>query len=85
MNYQGKKKNSLFIITEIDKEERNFERTLKKGMSVFGKISGEKVSGTEAFLLFQSYGFPIEMTQELASEKGMKVDLKGYKSEFISF
>ena len=83
--YSHLKKNSLFIITEIDKEERKFERTLKKGMSVFGKISGEKVSGTEAFLLFQSYGFPIEMTQELASEKGMKVDLKGYKSEFISF
>ena len=82
--YSHLKKNSLFIITEIDKEERKFERTLKKGMSVFGKISGEKVSGTEAFLLFQSYGFPIEMTQELASEKGMKVDLKGYKSEFIT-
>ncbi len=79
--YDHLKRNSLFIITEIDKEEEKFERTLKKGMKVFEKITGRKVSGTDAFLLFQSYGFPIEMTRELASEKGIDVDLKGYKNE----
>ena len=77
--YPNLNKNSSFIISEIDKEEKKFERTLEKGMRVFEKISGKKISGKSAFLLFQSYGFPIEMTVELASEKG--VDVKGYYKE----
>lgn len=40
------------------------------------------ISGTDAFLLFQSFGFPIEMTEELAAEKKMKVDIKGFEEEF---
>jgi len=78
-DYPHLDKNSSFIISEIDKEEKKFERTLEKGMRVFEKISGKKISGKSAFLLFQSYGFPIEMTVELASEKG--VDVKGYYKE----
>jgi alanyl-tRNA synthetase len=77
--YPALDKNSSFIISEIDKEEKKFEKTLEKGMRVFEKISGKKISGKNAFLLFQSYGFPIEMTEELASEKG--VDVKGYYKE----
>lgn len=75
-------KNSSFIISEIDKEEEKFEKTLEKGMRIFEKIDRKgKVTGKDAFLLFQSYGFPIEMTQELASERGIDVDEKGYYNE----
>ncbi len=75
-------RNSSFIISEIDKEEKKFEKTLEKGMRVFEKMDKKgKVTGKDAFLLFQSYGFPIEMTQELASEHGIDVDEKGYYKE----
>ena len=40
------------------------------------------LSGTDTFLLFQSYGFPLEMTEELAAEKGIKVDVKGFLAEY---
>lgn len=75
-------KNSSFIISEIDKEEEKFEKTLKKGMKIFEKIDKKgKVTGKNAFLLFQSYGFPIEMTKELSNENGIDVDVKGYYKE----
>ena len=52
-------------------------------MHHFNKIMPENktISGKDAFLLFQSYGFPIEMTIELAKEKGLKVDAKGFEEE----
>ena len=73
-------KNKEFVINELDKEEAKFEATLEKGEKEFEKISGN-VSGTEAFDLYQSYGFPIEMTIELAQEKGMTVDEVGFNEE----
>jgi alanyl-tRNA synthetase len=80
--YPNLNKNSSFIISEIDKEERKFEKTLKKGMRVFEKINKKgKVTGKDAFLLFQSHGFPIEMTKELSGESGIDVDVKGYNRE----
>ncbi|MFA5086261.1 MAG: alanine--tRNA ligase [Candidatus Paceibacterota bacterium] len=62
------------------KEEEKFEKTLEKGLSVIGKILEEKkeLSGEEAFDLYQSYGFPLELTQEIATEKGVKVDVEGF-------
>lgn len=76
--------NTNFILSEIEKEEEKFEKTLETGIAYFEKIKPEyeKISGKDAFLLFQSYGFPIEMTSELAKEKGFYVDMKGFHEEF---
>jgi len=78
-----------FILDEFEKEEKKFGLTLEKGLKEFNKISTKmlernqtKLTGQSAFLLFQSYGFPIEMTEELGVEKGMKVDVKGYEKAF---
>jgi len=73
-----------FIIFELDKEEEKFKKTLEQGLKEFEKMAAKtsEISGKDAFLLFQSYGFPIEMTHELAIEKGIKVDVTGFKQEF---
>ena len=72
-----------FIINEITNEEKKFEKGLEKGLKVFDKlVSDGSISGKNAFLLFQSYGFPIEITKEIAEEKGIKVDLIGFEEEF---
>jgi alanyl-tRNA synthetase len=77
----GEKKK--FIIDEFRKEEEKFDRTLEKGLKMFEKMSSNnEIDAKEAFLLFQSYGFPIEITEELAEEKGIKVDVKGFEEEF---
>ncbi len=57
------------IESEITKEEEKFRKTLKLGIKEFEKISTQNISGSDAFLLFSSYGFPLEMTTELAREK----------------
>ncbi len=72
------------IREEIKKEEEKFRLTLERGMKEFEKISeGKKeISGAEAFSLFSSYGFPIEITKELATERGITVDENGFQEEF---
>jgi len=81
--YPELEKNKHFIITELRKEEERFSEVIEKGMKQFDKvIKDKKISGEDAFLLFQSYGFPIELTQELALEKEVVVDVKGYEEEF---
>ena len=70
------------ILDELEKEEIKFRKTLEKGLRRFEKFSkNKKISGKESFLLFQSFGFPLEMTEELAKEKKIKVDTKGYEKE----
>ncbi|MEI6352484.1 MAG: alanine--tRNA ligase [Candidatus Nomurabacteria bacterium] len=71
-------KNAEKILEELDKEESKFRKTLILGMREFEKISHKDISGIDAFNLLQSYGFPIELTQELAEEKNIKVDLDGF-------
>ncbi len=72
------------ILKELEKEEEKFNKTLEKGLSKFKSLVKNKktISGKNAFLLYQSYGFPIEFTQELAKEKNIKVDLKEFEKEF---
>jgi alanyl-tRNA synthetase len=77
-NLQAKK---IEILDEIEKEETKFNLTLEQGIREFEKISGEIIDAKSAFLLYQSYGFPIEMTEELAKEKGLEVDVKGFEEE----
>ncbi len=81
--YPKLEKNKDFIFKQFQKEEKKFNNTLKTGLKKFRKISKKgNISGKDAFLLFQSFGFPLEMTVELAEEKGLDVDVKGFKNEY---
>jgi len=81
-DYSHLQKNKNKILEELKKEEEKFLETLEKGIREFKKmIKDEKISGKEAFLLYQSYGFPIELTKEIASESGSKVDEKSFEEE----
>ncbi|VVB79647.1 Alanine--tRNA ligase [uncultured archaeon] len=75
--------NKQSILDEIEKEETKFNLTLEQGMKVFDKLVSEErsIDGKNAFLLYQSYGFPIEMTIELAKEAGIFVDEKRFEEE----
>jgi alanyl-tRNA synthetase len=74
------------IITELNKEEEKFSKTLIDGLKEFNKvityIKGDIFPGKTAFRLFDTFGFPIEITTELAEEKGFKVDVQGYEDAF---
>jgi alanyl-tRNA synthetase len=77
------------ILSELKKEEQKFRLTLQNGIKEFQKIAAgldqqgeDKISGKTAFLLFQSFGFPVEMTIELAHENDLIVDTAGYKEEY---
>ncbi|MEK6939934.1 MAG: alanine--tRNA ligase [Nanoarchaeota archaeon] len=81
--YTELKKNKQRIFEELQKEEEKFEKTLEKGLKEFEKMAAQgDISGKEAFLLFQSYGFPLEMTEELADEKKIKVNVQEFLAEF---
>jgi alanyl-tRNA synthetase len=71
------------ILTELEKEEKKFLEGLDKGMKVFDKMVKDsgKMNGKDAFLLYQSYGFPIEMTQELAKERKIKIKIDEFEKE----
>jgi len=82
-DYPELKNNKARILEELENEERRFRQTLASGLRFFHKVTlGKKVlSGKDSFLLFQSYGFPLEMTREMAKEKGIKVEEKGFIEE----
>ena len=67
------------IITELQKEEEKFKKALESGIRHFEKID-TNISGKDAFDLYQNYGFPIELTEELAREKNKKVDTQGFEN-----
>lgn len=69
------------ILDELSKEEAKFRKTLETGLKEFKKLSGNAISGPEAFMLFSSYGFPVELTEELAREAGKSIDLDGFRQE----
>ena len=74
------------ILTELRKEENRFADTLKKGLKEFNKLianlDGSVIDGVSAFHLYDTYGFPIELTVELAKEKGVSVDEAGFAAAF---
>ena len=74
------------IINELNLEEERFQRTIKQGLKEFEKleqrIEGNVINGTDAFHLYDTFGFPIEFTLELAHEKGFEVDKKGFDKAF---
>ncbi|MCG9880518.1 MAG: alanine--tRNA ligase [Bacteroidia bacterium] len=67
-----------FIEQVVKEEELGFLRTLENGIKRLEKIEGD-INGEEAFELFDTYGFPIDLTQLIAREKGFKVDLEGFE------
>jgi alanyl-tRNA synthetase len=87
--YPELKVNEKRIYSELDKEENKFEETLEKGILELEKIlpklqdnNQDTLSGRLAFKLYDTYGFPIEFTKEIANEKGFKVDEKGFEEAF---
>ncbi|MCI1283326.1 MAG: alanine--tRNA ligase [Lacticaseibacillus songhuajiangensis] len=80
-------KNKDFIQKVIESEEARFRASLDAGMSMLDGImaklkkNGEKqINGNDAFLLFDTYGFPVEMTNEIAEDDGLTVDMDGFKA-----
>lgn len=70
------------IIDVIRKEEAQFRITLSRGLKEFEKTAvGGEISGMQATILFTTYGFPFEMTTELAKERGLRVDEAGFRAE----
>jgi alanyl-tRNA synthetase len=72
------------IFDELTKEETKFKNTLEKGLRKFQRLTENcsNISGKDAFLLFQSFGFPIELTKELAAENGVTVDENAFCCEY---
>ena len=62
-------------------EEERFRETIDRGMREFDEVSGRDITADEAFRLAATYGFPIELTVELARERGHQVDVDGYRLE----
>ncbi len=76
-------KNKEKILNEINLEEKKFRKTLEKGLKEFEKMADDKhISSKEAFILFSTYGFPLELTEELAVERNFTIDKKEFEKEF---
>ncbi len=77
--------NKETTIEIIEAEKKKFTRTLEKGLKEFNKVvanTDKMISGEVAFHLYDTYGFPIELTSELAAEKDLQVDEEGFKEKF---
>ncbi len=81
--YPELKENKNFIEKQLIREEEKFTDTLERGLKEFEKLSKKGISGKEAFDLYQTYGFPFEITVELAKEKGVAVDEKEFNEELV--
>jgi len=76
--------NSNVVIRELLKESELFAKTLKNGLKEFNRLSVDgQISATDAFKLYTTYGFPLEMTKELASEQGRTVDEGGFDQAML--
>jgi len=76
-HYPHVKAASAKISEELQKEEEKFRKTLAQGLREFEKLVGKReVSADDAFLLFTTYGFPVEMTEELARERGIMLNME---------
>ncbi len=84
--YPELEQNRERIIGELNLEEERFQKTIKQGMKEFEKLvtylKTKVIPGKSAFRLYDTFGFPIEFTQELAKEQGFTVDIEGYEAAF---
>ena len=85
--YPELREKQAYITRVVKTEEENFARTIDAGMKIFGelleahKAKGETVfSGADAFKLYDTYGFPIDLTIEMCEDEGMSVDEEGFKA-----
>ena len=86
-SYPLLQKNRSFVLDELNKEIARFESTLENGEKEFKKILNNakaagksNIEGKEAFYLYDTFGFPLELTVELAEENGLAVDEDGFKA-----
>jgi alanyl-tRNA synthetase len=80
-------KNRDFVINVLAREEERFRQTLKTGLSILEDELADQQSGlagSTAFLLHDTYGFPLELTEEIAGERGVAVDTDGFNSEMAA-
>ena len=82
--YSELDKNKQIVIDTLRNEKNKFNRTLEKGLREFEKATrnNNDIDALTAFHLYDTYGFPIELTEELAKEKGLKVDIEGFNIKF---
>lgn len=84
--YEEIKENRSVVLDVLKNEKNKFNRTLEKGLREFEKITSKlinnKLNKEDAFKLYDTYGFPIELTEELAKEKNIEVDIEGFKEKF---
>ena len=79
--YPELKANQDFILSELQKEEERFLTCLDKGLKEFEKITEPVISGKEVFNLYQTYGFPFEITKEIAKERGKTINEEEFEEE----
>ncbi|MFH1089551.1 MAG: alanine--tRNA ligase [Candidatus Uhrbacteria bacterium] len=95
--YPDLKNKKAEVLAELEKEEKRFRETLEDGIKEFDKLlkgfevafqkTGQKVteiSGKQAFKLYDTYGFPLEMTEEMAKENSLTIDSEGFKQAFVA-
>jgi len=80
--YSELERNSTHVLETITNEKNKFNKTLEKGLREFEKVSNKDIDDVTAFRLYDTYGFPLELTVELANEKGIKVDTVGFENKF---
>jgi alanyl-tRNA synthetase len=81
-SYPEVEQNQAIILSSIEAEEAKFRETLSRGLKQFEKLEGgDTISGRDAFILFSTYGFPLELTIELAGERGASVETAEFKKE----
>ncbi|MDF2789500.1 MAG: alaS [Neobacillus sp.] len=86
--YPEVKDKTEFIQKVIKNEEERFHETLHEGLSILGNVikkemekGSDTISGSDVFRLYDTYGFPVELTEEYAEEEGMKIDHAGFETE----
>ncbi len=82
--YPNVREREAAIKAELQREESRFLETLERGEKLLAEIIAKKpkqISGEDAFTLYDTYGFPLELTQEIAEEQGLSVDAEGFMAE----
>ncbi|MBO9998258.1 MAG: alanine--tRNA ligase [Cyanobacteria bacterium SID2] len=82
--YPNVRERETFIKAELQREEAQFLKTLERGEKLLAEILASKpkqISGEDAFTLYDTYGFPLELTQEIAEENGLSVDVTAFEAE----
>ncbi|MCG9892015.1 MAG: alanine--tRNA ligase [Thermosynechococcaceae cyanobacterium MS004] len=85
--YPNVRERDTLIQVELAREEAQFLKTLGRGEKLLEEIllsaAGGIISGLDAFTLYDTYGFPLELTQEIAAERGVEVDIEGFEAEMV--